>query len=279
MRDSDGGLSLISERWRAVTSAAGKQQQLAGGIHEVYGRLLAARPLRGSSIPTRTSIACSAASARPRSWAGSSPIRRPFTSACKPCGRRSVFARATNGHWPIWPTCPMHGSLGRPDALERRLPEHLKQFLHDWATHAVPQKVGTDHGSAPAGSWLSLDDVGRLARYVRDYLCSPGVFDDINRRLVRIVGLKLRDETARRHARRKYVRLFLNDIVMTPGVIDHRLPPPRLPIASSWADGPAGGPLAPEPGPGRWPPAPGPKCSIPPAMPNWPSCWLRTPKA
>jgi hypothetical protein len=86
----------------------------------------------------------------------------------------------------------------------------------------VPQKWEQLTAGA-GGSWLSLDDVGRLARYLRDYLCSPGVFDDINRRLVRIVGLKLRDETARRHARRKYVRLFLNDIVMTPGVLDHRL--------------------------------------------------------
>jgi hypothetical protein len=118
---------------------------------------------------------------------------------------------------------PMHGGLGRPDALERRLPEHLKQFLHDWATHAVPQKWEQITAGA-SGSWLSLDEVGRLARYVRDYLCSPAVFDEINRRLVRIVGLKLRDETARRHARRTYARLFLNDIVMTPGVPDHRLP-------------------------------------------------------
>ncbi len=39
IRDDDGGLSLISEGWREVTTAGKKQDQLEAGIDEVYSRL------------------------------------------------------------------------------------------------------------------------------------------------------------------------------------------------------------------------------------------------
>jgi hypothetical protein len=35
--------------------------------------------------------------------------------------------------------------------------------------------------------------------------------------LLKVVGLKLLDEAAKRRARRKYVRMMLNDFVMNPG--------------------------------------------------------------
>jgi hypothetical protein len=221
MRDADGGLSLISERWRAVTSAVGKQDQLAQRIHEVYGRLLqlsrswVVNP--DSNLDRQQRSQCAA---KVLDWLES----EPQAVYQRVQALRGALCFREGDQWALADLAdmPMRGGLGRPDALEHRLPEHLKQFLHEWASHAVPQKWEQLTAGA-GGSWLSLDDEGRLARYLRDYLCSPGVFDDINRRLVRIVGLKLRDETARRHARRKYVRLFLNDIVMTPGVLDHRL--------------------------------------------------------
>ena len=66
--------------------------------------------------------------------------------------------------------------------------------------------------------WLSSDDFAALARYLRDYLCSSAVFDELCQQLLRVVGLKLRDEAARRRARRTYVRILLNDFVLNPGL-------------------------------------------------------------
>ncbi len=60
---------------------------------------------------------------------------------------------------------------------------------------------------------------------MRDYLCSPGVFEEICNQLLRVVGLKLRDEAARRRARRRYVRILLNDFLLTPGPSDAALAP------------------------------------------------------
>ena len=44
-----------------------------------------------------------------------------------------------------------------------------------------------------------------------------GVFGDFNQRLLPVVGLKIRDEAARRRARRKYTRIVMNDFMMNPG--------------------------------------------------------------
>ncbi len=43
------------------------------------------------------------------------------------------------------------------------------------------------------------------------------MFEDLINRLLKVVSLKIRDEGARRQARRKFVRLVLNDYVMNPG--------------------------------------------------------------
>lgn len=56
-----------------------------------------------------------------------------------------------------------------------------------------------------------------FTRYLRDYLVTERVFDDMIERLEPVIHLKTRDEAARRRARRKYVRTILNDFVMNPG--------------------------------------------------------------
>ena len=59
---------------------------------------------------------------------------------------------------------------------------------------------------------------------MRDYLCSKKVFEEINQQMLKVVSLKLRDESARRRARRKYIRIMLNDYVMNPGPSPEPLP-------------------------------------------------------
>jgi hypothetical protein len=50
-----------------------------------------------------------------------------------------------------------------------------------------------------------------------DYLLREDVFEDLLKRLGPVVNLKTRDEAARRRARRKYVRIIMNDFLMNPG--------------------------------------------------------------
>jgi hypothetical protein len=56
-----------------------------------------------------------------------------------------------------------------------------------------------------------------FTRYLRDYLLTDKVFGQLVSQVQPVVGLKTRDEAARRRARRKYVRIILNDYLMNPG--------------------------------------------------------------
>jgi hypothetical protein len=113
---------------------------------------------------------------------------------------------------------PARKQVGRPDAMEARFPRQLQEFLHEWATVNAPRMWEEYIESHPEGGpWLSAEDFGQFTRYLRDYFCSQHAFDDINGQLLKVVGLKLRDEAAKRRARRKYVRIMLNDYMMNPG--------------------------------------------------------------
>jgi hypothetical protein len=51
--------------------------------------------------------------------------------------------------------------------------------------------------------------------------CAPATtFEEINQQLIKVVNLKLRDESAKRRARRKYVGIMMNDFVLNPGPSD-----------------------------------------------------------
>jgi hypothetical protein len=108
--------------------------------------------------------------------------------------------------------------------MEKRFPKALQEFLHEWATANVPKNWEEQTSAKPEGGpWLASEDIGSLARYIRDFLCSPAAAEEVNRQLLKVVGLKLRDESAKRRARRKYIQIMLNDYVMNPG------PPPEAP--------------------------------------------------
>ena len=98
------------------------------------------------------------------------------------------------------------------------LPRHLRSFLHDWATQSVGKRWEQYTAShEDGGPWLDPNNVNALARYMSDYLLREEVFEDLLKRLGPVVNLKTRDEAARRRARRKYVRIIMNDFLMNPG--------------------------------------------------------------
>ena len=65
--------------------------------------------------------------------------------------------------------------------------------------------------------WLDPNEVNAFTRFLRDYLCTETVFNKLVGVLQPVINLKTRDEAARRHARRNYVRIILNDYVLNPG--------------------------------------------------------------
>jgi hypothetical protein len=98
------------------------------------------------------------------------------------------------------------------------LPKQLHNFLHEWATAAVPKRWESYCGThTEGGPWLEPNDLGLFSRYLHDYLLTAAVFEELLGRLEPVVNLKTRDEAARRRARRQYVRIILNDYIMNPG--------------------------------------------------------------
>ena len=94
----------------------------------------------------------------------------------------------------------------------------MHNFLHEWATVAVPKRFEAYCNSHKEGEpWLDPNDVNAFTRFLRDYLCTETVFNELVGVLQPVVNLKTRDEAARRHARRNYVRIILNDYVLNPG--------------------------------------------------------------
>ena len=217
MADGDGGLSLISSGWREVTSAEKKQDQLEGNIDEAFSRLIqlgqgwTVDPDSNVNRQKRIDLA-----KRVLEWLASDPqLVYDRVQALQ-----TALSFADGDQWQLsdFADMPSRTSAGRPDAMDRRFPKHLQKFLHEWSTLTVPtnwEQYTSEHPDA--GPWLSSEDIGALSRYLRDYLCADDVFDQFSGQLLKIVGLKLRDEGAKRRARRRYVQVMLNDFVMNPG--------------------------------------------------------------
>ncbi len=217
MQDDDGGMSLISAGWRQVTTAEKKQNQLEASIKEVYGRLL--QLARGwvvnadSNIDRQQRFACAK---KVLDWLASD--KQAIYERVKALEHTMGFEDGDQWRLSDFADMPARTGLGRPDSMERRFPKQLQEFLHEWATLNAPQRWDEYTAAHPTGGpWLSSDDFGQFTRYLRDYFCSQATFEQINGQLLRVVGLKLRDEAAKRRARRKYVRIMMNDFMMNPG--------------------------------------------------------------
>lgn len=217
MDDDDGNMSLISAGWREVTTAERKQGQLEKTVNDVYRRLLLLS--RGwivnadSNVDRIQRIECAK---RIIEWLTSD--RQTVYERVQALETALCFEEGDQWQISDFADMPTKQGVGRPDSIDRRFPKQLQNFLHEWATVQAPQQweeYVNEHKEA--GPWLNSDDFNHLTRYLRDYLCSKHVFDDVNQNLLKVVGLKLRDESAKRLARRKYIQVLLNDLVMNPG--------------------------------------------------------------
>jgi hypothetical protein len=210
MRDDDGGLSLISGGIRAVCNAEDKQNQLQKELLEVQNRLL--QLSGGWAVDPDTNVDREkriAAAMKLLDWLTSdetlvySRIHAIQESLCLAEGDQWQLADCVD-------TQPRrHGDP---------LPRMLQNFLQEWTSGGVPKRWEEQCNSRQEGGpWLDSGDMNAFTRYLRDYLLTDKVFDGLVERLSPVVNLKTRDEAALRRARRKYVRIILNDHILNPG--------------------------------------------------------------
>jgi hypothetical protein len=217
MIDGDGGLSLISAGFLKVTTAEKKQNQLQKEITDVYQRVTQLG--KGWTVDPDANVDREKrvkAGERMLEWLGDN--------------KQAIYTRINaiqhalglqdGDEISLADFADMANSTGavRPDAIEKRFPRQLKQFLHEWATTSVPKKWEEYASQHKDGEpWMGAEEFSDFARYLRDYLYSDSVFEELNARLLPLVNLKVRDEAAKRRARRKYVRIVMNDFVLNPG--------------------------------------------------------------
>ena len=217
MADDDGGMSLISAGWRQVTTAEKKQDQLERQIKEVYGRLLQLG--RGWVVNADSNIdrvQRQKCAQKVLDWLASD--QQAVYERVKALEHSLGFRDGDQWQLSDFADIPARRGVGRPDSIEVRFERQLEEFLHEWATVSAPQVWDEYTAEHPdGGPWLSGEDFAQFTRYLRDYFCNKEVFDEIRGQLLQIVGLKLRDEAAKRRARRKYVQVRLNDYMMNPG--------------------------------------------------------------
>jgi hypothetical protein len=230
MRDDDGGLSLISAGTRAVTTADDKQNQLQKEINEIESRLLQLS----------------------RAWVVDPDANVDREKRIR-AARKVVDWLSESEENVYYRVHALQQSLGVQDGDELQLadcteihskrhtdplPRNLRTFLHEWATQAVPRRweeYTANHEEG--GPWLDPNDVNAFARYLSDYLLCEEVFEGLIDRLNPVVNLKTRDEAARRRARRKYVRVIMNDFLMNPGPSQAAMKSPQKTIESEEGDG------------------------------------------
>ena len=217
MQDNDGCLSVISEGWREVTTALRKQNQLEASVDDVYRRLLALS--RGWVVNADSNVDRQQRlklAEKVMTWLTDNP--QAVYDRVKALETSLGFDEGDQWVLSDFADMPTRAGVGRPDSLDRRFPRQVQEFLHEWATTQVGRNWEDYTAEHPEGGpWLHSEDISQLAKYMRDYLCSENAFDQINQQMLKVVGLKLRDESAKRRARRKYIRIMLNDFVMNPG--------------------------------------------------------------
>ena len=210
MRDDDGGLSLVSGGIRAVTAADAKQDELDRRITEVRNRLL--QLSRGWVVDPDANVD------RAKRIATGQKILDWLTANDKAAYYR-VYALQQSLAIREGDELPLADGA---EMTSRRhgdpLPGQLREFLHRWATVDVPKRWEEYTAAHEDGSpWIDAGDLNSFTRYLRDYLLTDEVAGQLAERLGPVVNLKTRDEAARRRARRKYVRIILDDFILNPG--------------------------------------------------------------
>ncbi|HEV7283118.1 MAG TPA: virulence factor SrfC family protein [Pirellulaceae bacterium] len=220
MRDVDGGLSLISRGFLAAASNEQKRDLLKRHLDSVNTSLtqLAQSWYVDPNSNERREARIRLAS-RILDWLTDDEtlvdrrIQAIEDALC--CSEGDVLALAEPG------ASSLSRSSQRPEPLEKRLKSQLRSFLDAWSNESV-MKRWERHADAPHCRGLAPDDFARLIACLGEYLGSEQVFSQLHRRILSIVSFG-GDEPLRRHARREFIRLTLNDYFTNPG-------PARIPL-------------------------------------------------
>ena len=241
MRDGDGGTSLLATAFRQVTSSLRKQNELERSQRETRAGLRQLAKIWAVDPDANVDRDKRMATARQvLDWIVSAPelVHNRF---------RALEAALCFRGGDVLPIADFADiTAGRQmQPLEQRFPEALRGFLREWGTALAPQRWQALASSRTAGAHgLPAGQFDALARYFVDYLTAEGVFTRLCGTLLEIVRLSVANKADRRQARRRFVRLVLNDYLMRPG--DSSL------TAAEWdgspvpdADGPAYGLMTP----------------------------------
>ncbi len=220
MADGDGGLSLISAGIRAVTTATDKQNQLESEVKEVMDRLLQLSRAwvvdPDANVDREKRIR---AAEKVVNWL----VGDPEAAYARVYALQEAMSIQEGENWQLADCADTGKRHGDP------LPRSLRGFLHEWATKQVPKRWEEYTKKNEEGSpWLDPNDLNTFVRYLRDYLVSDHCIDGLIDHLNPVVNLKTRDEAARRYARRKYVKMIMDDYVMNPGPTWASIAPPQI---------------------------------------------------
>ncbi|MBI5760753.1 MAG: hypothetical protein HZA46_19715 [Planctomycetales bacterium] len=216
MRDGDGGASLLAAAFCQVLSSRRKQDELERSLNETHQQLV--NLAQSWAVDPNTNLD------RERRIGVAKEVLNWFTREPQFVYRRvraledSLCFRGGDV-LPIADFADINPSeRDNPLPLEKRLPVALHAFLREWGTSWAPNRwhdYTSEHRDA--GRWLEPDSIAALTRYLVDYLTSDEVFSRLCQRVLQVANLRVANQADRRFARRKFVRLILNDYVMNPG--------------------------------------------------------------
>jgi hypothetical protein len=217
MDDQDGGLRLICQGFRQSTDPASKRRALEQSLEEVERQIV--EMARDWVTPSDANL-----ERKRRIHLAQRVLRWLHEDAGKAYYRIHVLSQSLDieeSDAGSLANFVHQAAAGAPlivDPLPQRFAARLRDFLHEWTANMAPGRWRRFTEMHEAGApWLSADDFHELTRCLRDYLLTEDVFAALLQRLLLVVEMELKDEAALRHARRKYVRLVLNDFVSNPG--------------------------------------------------------------
>jgi hypothetical protein len=220
MDDRDGGQSLLSAGFLKATTALAKQKHLGEEIEQVQGRLL--QLAEGWVVEENVNLE------REKREDAARKMLDWLLADCEDVYYRVMAVQKSLcfREGDAWELADLPDSLPSgtlvPVTLERTLPRHLQELLDRWATTQVPRRWQEhSRGFSAVGGGQARDlpaaDFQTFTRSLKEYLCHAPVLEALVGRLLEALRVPITDATARRHARRRYVRVILNDFVMNPG--------------------------------------------------------------
>lgn len=241
--DQDGGLSLLSERFAQVTQADGKQEELRAHINDSRLRLAAlaeswyvAKDI-GVKRRERRELA-----EKVLAWLDSSHamyrVHALIDSLSLQDGDSTWLADLAD------PTS-LHDVVSAKDSREQ-LGERLREFLRFWSLELAPKRwkrhldqcrkqLANQFEKLHDTQKLTEADFGKLAAFLKDYLCMAEPYASLCDALLPIVELRLTDKMSlQQNARRRYVRMVLNDYLLNPGPNPSPLESDSRPAQVSW---------------------------------------------